>query len=151
MRSRKILTLKRNLNSSYTHVSRIYGFTLGNKAAHWCIFERQSYFHSEKFFRWNSSIILFKSKLRHTVLSTYFLLDEYTKKIYAILTYFSLKTKKNSSKSISVLESLLREGWAGPICLKHELNYSDQIGPWMSRDFLTCLEQALQLARAGNS
>jgi len=34
MRSRKILTLKRNLNSSYTHVSRIYGFTLGNKAAH---------------------------------------------------------------------------------------------------------------------
>ena len=29
MRSRKILTLKRNLNSSYTHVSRIYGFCVG--------------------------------------------------------------------------------------------------------------------------
>jgi hypothetical protein len=61
---------------------------------------------------------------------THFLLDEYTKKNLCNSDIFSFEDqKKNSSKSISVLESLLREGWAGPICLKHELNYSDQIGP----------------------
>lgn len=99
MRSRKILTLKRNLNSSYTHVSRIYGFL------RWEIKQHIDAFLKDKviFIQKNSSgeiLPLFSSNLNSVTryLSTYFLLDEYTKKIYAILTYFSLKTKKKLVK-----------------------------------------------------
>jgi len=81
MRSRKILTLKRNLNSSYTHVSRIYGFL------RWEIKQHIDAFLKDKviFIQKNSSgeiLPLFSSNLNSVTryLSTYFLLDEYTKK-----------------------------------------------------------------------